>query len=140
MADVHTKVQRSFNMSKIKGKNTKPEVKLRKALFAKGFRYFLHNKKLPGKPDIILRKYKTVVQVNGCFWHGHEGCKYFIVPKTRTEFWTDKINGTVERDKINNKKLTDLGLKVITVWECDLKTDKFEETLLKVIEKITNES
>jgi DNA mismatch endonuclease (patch repair protein) len=105
MADVHTKAQRSFNMSKIKAKNTKPEVKLRKALFAKGFRYSLHNKKLPGKPDIVLRKYKTIIQVNGCFWHGHESCRYFIIPKTRTEFWTEKINGTIERDKINNKKL-----------------------------------
>ncbi|SFI17463.1 very short patch repair endonuclease [Halpernia frigidisoli] len=140
MADVHTKEQRSFNMSKVRSSNTKPEVKLRKALFAERFRYSLHNKKLPGKPDIVLRKYKTIIQVNGCFWHGHEGCRYFIIPKTRTEFWTHKITGTANRDKINNKKLTDLGWKVITVWECDLKTDKFEETLLEVFEQIKNES
>ena len=86
MADVHTKEQRSFNMSKVRSTNTKPEVKLRKALFAKGFRYSLHNKKLPGKPDIFLKKYKTVIHVNGCFWHGHENCKYFTIPETRIEF------------------------------------------------------
>ena len=136
MADRHTKQQRSFNMSKIRSTDTKPEIKLRKALFAKGFRYSLHNKKLPGKPDIVLRKYKTVIQVNGCFWHGHEGCKYFVIPKTRTEFWTDKINATLVRDKINNQKLTDLGWKVITVWECELKPKNFEETLKKTMEEI----
>lgn len=136
MADVHTKEQRSFNMSKVRSTNTKPEVKLRKALFAKGFRYTLHNKKLPGKPDIVLRKYKIVIQVNGCFWHGHENCKYFTIPETRTEFWREKITATVERDKINNQKLKDLGWYVITVWECELRSDKFEKTLLKIVEQI----
>ena len=136
MADVHTKEQRSFNMCKIRGTNTKPEVKLRKALFAKGFRYSLHVKNLPGKPDIALRKYKTVIHVNGCFWHGHTGCKYFIIPKTRTEFWTNKINGTIARDEINDQKLSDLGWKVITVWECELKPKNFEETLKKTMEEI----
>ena len=138
MADVHTKEQRSFNMSKIRGANTKPEVKLRKALFVKGFRYSLHNKKLPGKPDIVLTKYKTVIQVNGCFWHGHEGCRYFAIPKTRTKFWISKINGTIERDKINNQKLIDLGWQVITVWECELKPKNFAETLKKTVEEITS--
>lgn len=136
MSDVHTKAQRSFNMSKITGSNTKPEVKLRKALFAKGFRYSLHSKKLPGKPDIVLRKYKTVIHVNGCFWHGHEECKYFIIPKTRTQFWTQKINGTIERDEVNNEKLKNLGWKIITVWECELKSVKFEKTLNKVISQL----
>ena len=136
MADIHTKEQRSFNMSKVLRTNTKPEVKLRKALFAEGFRYSLHNKKLPGKPDIVLRKYKTVIQVNGCFWHGHERCKYFTIPETRTEFWTNKINRTIERDRINNEKLKSLGWKVITVWECGLKTKKFEETLQRLITEI----
>lgn len=82
MADVHTKEQRSFNMSKIRGRDTKPEVKLRKALFAQGLRYSLNNKKLPIKPDIVLRKYRAVIQVNGCFWHGHEVCRYFTIPET----------------------------------------------------------
>ncbi len=139
MADVYTKDQRSYNMSKIRSTDTKPEVKLRKALFSKGFRYSLHNKKIPGKPDIVFKKYKTVIQVNGCFWHGHENCKYFTIPETRTEFWTEKINGTIERDKINNRKLQDMGWKVITVWECDLKTKKFNETLERVITKIKKE-
>lgn len=136
MADVHTEAQRSYNMSKIRGTNTKPEVKLRKALFANGFRYSLHSKKLSGKPDIVLRKYNTVILVNGCFWHGHAGCQYFIIPKTRIEFWTGKIDGTIARDKINFEKLTGLGWKVITVWECELKTKKFEETLQRVINEI----
>ena len=140
MADKHTKEQRSFNMSKVRGTDTKPEVKLRKALFAKGFRFSLHNKKLPGKPDIVLRKYKTVIQVNGCFWHGHENCRYFTIPETRTEFWTAKITGTIDRDKINNHSLKTLGWNIITVWECELKTKVFEQTLDKVIDKIRNSS
>jgi len=92
MADVHSKEIRSFNMSKIKGKDTKPELLVRKFLFSQGFRYRLHDKKLPGKPDVILPKYKTVIFVNGCFWHGHQDCKYFVVPKTRTEWWLNRIN------------------------------------------------
>ena len=92
MADVHTKKQRSYNMSRIKGKDTKPEMLVRKFLHANGFRYKLHDKKMPGKPDIVLTKYKTLIFVHGCFWHGQEGCKYFKIPQTRTEWWTDKIN------------------------------------------------
>src|SRR5678816_647392 len=95
MADVHSKEIRSFNMSRIKGKDTKPEILVRKFLFSKGFRYKLHVKSLPGKPDIVLPKYKTVIFVHGCFWHGHEGCKYYVVPKTKTEWWLDKINGNI---------------------------------------------
>lgn len=136
MADVHTKAQRSYNMSRIKGSNTKPEVKLRKALFAKGFRYLLHSKKLPGKPDIVLRKYKTVIFVNGCFWHGHQGCRYFIIPKTRTAFWTVKINATIERDQRNIAELENSGWKVIIVWECELKPKEFEQTLENVLRMI----
>lgn len=138
MAAVHTKAQRSYNMSRIKGSNTKPEVKLRKALFAKGFRYSLHSKKLPGKPDIVLKKYKTIIQVNGCFWHGHEGCRYSTIPKTRTEFWTEKIKGTIERDQRNNSELENLGWKVMTVWECELKPKEIEKTIEIVLEKIKN--
>ena len=91
MADVHTKEQRSYNMSRIKSKDTKPEMLVRRFLHANGFRYKLHEKNLPGKPDIVLPKYKTVIFVHGCFWHGHTGCKYYVVPKTRTEWWMNKI-------------------------------------------------
>lgn len=87
MADVHTAVVRTYNMSRIRSKNTKPEIIVRKALFASGFRFRLHEKKLPGKPDLVLRKYKAVIFIHGCFWHGHENCKYFRVPKTKTEWW-----------------------------------------------------
>ena len=96
--DVHTKEQRSYNMSRIKGKDTKPEMLVRRFLHANGFRYKLHDKKLPGKPDIVLPKYRTVIFVHGCFWHGHKNCKYFVVPKTRTEWWLNKINGNIAND------------------------------------------
>lgn len=99
MADVHSKKVRSYNMSQIKGKNTKPEMLVRKYLFSEGFRYRLHDKKLLGKPDIVLPKYKTVIFVNGCFWHGHKNCKYFVIPKTRTEFWVSKIQTNIANDK-----------------------------------------
>jgi len=94
MTDVHDKQTRSYNMSQIKGKNTKPEMLVRRFLFSKGFRYRLHVKDLPGKPDLVLPKYKTVIFINGCFWHGHEGCRYFVIPKTRTEWWLHKIKDT----------------------------------------------
>ncbi|MGI8636005.1 MAG: very short patch repair endonuclease [Segetibacter sp.] len=96
MADVHDKETRSYNMSRIKGKDTKPEMLVRKFLHGEGFRYRIHAKNLPGKPDIVLPKYKTVIFVHGCFWHGHEGGKYYVVPKTRTEWWLNKIIGNVE--------------------------------------------
>ena len=95
--DVHDSATRSYNMSRIKGKDTKPELLVRKYLHSKGLRFRLHDSKLPGKPDIVLSKYNTVVQVNGCFWHKHEGCRYFVIPKTRTEWWIEKINQAVER-------------------------------------------
>ena len=98
MADVHSKEIRSYNMSQIKGKNTKPEMLVRKFLHTNGFRYRLHVKNLPGKPDIVLPKYKTVVFVHGCFWHGHAHCKYFVVPKTRTDWWLNKINSNITND------------------------------------------
>lgn len=91
MEDVHDKATRSYNMSQIKGKNTKPEILVRKFLFANGFRFSLHSKKLAGKPDIVLSKYKTAIFINGCFWHGHEECRYFVVPKTRTDWWMIKL-------------------------------------------------
>src|SRR6218665_2734895 len=98
MADVHSKEIRSYNMSRIKGKDTKPEILVRKFLFAKGLRYRLHDKQLPGKPDLVFPKYKKIVFIHGCFWHGHEGCKYFVVPKTRTDWWLSKINKNKEKD------------------------------------------
>ncbi|MBH1959612.1 MAG: DNA mismatch endonuclease Vsr [Flavobacteriia bacterium] len=136
MADRHTEEQRSYNMSRIKGANTKPEILLRKRLFAEGFRYRINDKKLPGKPDIVLKKYRTVIFVNGCFWHGHQNCKYFVIPKTRTEFWMNKINSNIERDLKNEEALIKLGWKVITVWECDLKKIMLEDTVHRVKSKI----
>jgi DNA mismatch endonuclease (patch repair protein) len=121
MTDVHDIETRSFNMSMIKGKNTKPEILVRKFLFQNSFRYHLNYSKLPGKPDIVLPKYRTVIFVNGCFWHGHEECKYFVVPKTRTEWWLKKIKETKERDQNNYKILSEINWNVIVVWECELK-------------------
>jgi DNA mismatch endonuclease, patch repair protein len=129
MTDVHDKKTRSYNMSRIKGKNTKPEMLVRKFLFKNGYRYRLNYSKLPGKPDIVLPKYKTVIFINGCFWHGHKGCKFFVIPKTRTEWWVDKINRTIERDEIKIRELEKKGWTVKTLWECELKPEKRTKTL-----------
>jgi len=137
MADVHTKEIRSYNMSRIKGKNTKPEMLVRKFLFANGYRYKLNDKTLPGKPDIVLPKYKTVIFVHGCFWHGHKNCKYFVVPKTRTDWWLHKINGNIANDKKTSKSLKKEGWKIITIWECNLKPAKVEKTLNTLLSKIS---
>ena len=136
MTDVHTKETRSYNMSRIKGKDTKPEMVVRKFLFAYGFRYRLHDSKLPGKPDIVLPKYKTVIFVNGCFWHGHKGCSYFVLPKTRTEWWLQKIKGTMTRDKAAEIALNVLGWKVILIWECQLKKNNQTTTLTSLLSEI----
>jgi DNA mismatch endonuclease (patch repair protein) len=136
MADVHTKEQRSKNMAAIKGKNTKPEMLVRRFLHAKGYRYKLHDKTLPGRPDIVLPKYKTVIFVHGCFWHGHKGCRYFVVPKTRTDWWLAKINGNVANDKRQITALRKLGWKVITLWECSLKSKALAKTLQNLLGKI----
>lgn len=124
-------------MSRIKGKNTKPEMLVRKFLFSKGFRYRLHDSKLPGKPDIILPKYKTVIFVHGCFWHGHEGCKYYVVPKTRAEWWLNKINGNIANDKKKRFALKKAGWKVIHVWECELKPLKIREAELRLLKSLS---
>jgi DNA mismatch endonuclease (patch repair protein) len=137
MTDVHPPKIRSYNMSRIKGKNTKPELLVRKFLFANGFRYRLNVKDLPGKPDIVLPKYKTVIFVNGCFWHGHKGCRYFVLPKTRTEWWLQKIKNTWLRDKEAEIKLNVLGWKVITIWGCQLKRGEKTETLEKLISDLS---
>lgn len=136
MPDVHSKEVRSYNMSRIKSINTKPEILLRKELFKLGFRYRIHDKKLPGKPDIVLKKYKTIIFIHGCFWHGHENCKYFVIPKTRTEWWLDKINKTKENDKNNYKKLKEIGWKIITVYECELKKQYIEQTINRIKNEI----
>jgi DNA mismatch endonuclease, patch repair protein len=116
-------------MSRIRSKDTKPEMLVRRFLHAQGFRYRLHDKRLPGKPDIVLPKYKTVIFIHGCFWHGHEGCKYFVVPKTRTEWWLNKINTNITNDKNAASALMSCGWKVINLWECQLKPGIVEKTL-----------
>ena len=136
MADVHTPEQRSFNMSRIRGKNTKPEELVRKYLFAQGFRYRKNDARFPGKPDIVLPKYKTVIFVNGCFWHGHEGCKYFVWPKSNEQFWRNKIEGNISRDQRNAMLLRDSGWEVIVIWECQLKKDSFSEVMDKLVQQL----
>jgi DNA mismatch endonuclease (patch repair protein) len=121
----------------IKGKNTKPEMLVRKFLHANGFRYKLHDKSLPGKPDIVLPKYKTVIFINGCFWHGHTNCKYFVVPKTRTDWWLNKINGNIANDTKALKALKTEGWKIIIIWECNLKPMNVEKTLNSLLKKLS---
>ena len=136
MTDVHDNKTRSYNMSRIHSKNTKPELLVRKYLHLKRLRFRLHDSKLPGKPDIVLPKYQSIIQVQGCFWHKHENCKYFIIPKTRTEWWLKKFNKTEQRDKENLKKLEQMGWKTFVIWECELKTLKKNKTLSKLYEGI----
>ena len=118
--------QRSRNMSAIKSKNTKPEIKVRKVLHSMGYRFRLHSKNLPGSPDIVLPKYKTVIFVHGCFWHRHENCKYASTPKTRKEFWEAKFRENINRDKLNQENLSSKGWKIIVVWECEIKDKDFD--------------
>jgi DNA mismatch endonuclease (patch repair protein) len=134
MSDVHNAKVRSYNMSRIKSKNTKPELVVRKLLHGAGFRFRIHVSNLPGKPDIVLRKYETVVFVHGCFWHGHQKCKYFVLPGTRTKWWLQKISRNKELDDINARKLKDLGWRVVIIYECELKKDKIKKT----VEKLTH--
>lgn len=136
MADVHSPEIRSYNMSRIRSKDTKPELIVRKYLFSKGFRFRLHDKALPGKPDIVLPKYKTVIFIHGCFWHGHEGCKYFVAPKTRTEWWLKKINTNISKDLENQDLLKLDGWGVLIIWECELKPPFLNKTLEILIKTI----
>lgn len=129
MADVHSAKVRSYNMSRIRSKDTKPEELVRKYLFSKGFRYRKNDVRLPGKPDIVLPKYKTVIFVNGCFWHGHQGCRYFVWPKNNAEFWKKKIGDNIQRDDKICRLLKELGWNVIVIWECELKPSVAEKTL-----------
>lgn len=124
MTDVHQPHIRSYNMSRIRSKDSKPEMIVRRYLFRKGFRFRLHVKSLPGKPDLVLKKYRTVIFVHGCFWHGHEGCKYFVVPKTRTEWWLSKIKTNKRNDKINIDRLQQDGWRVYEIWECELRSSE----------------
>lgn len=138
MTDVHSKEVRSYNMSKIKGKNTKPEILVRKFLFSKGFRYRLHVKGMPGKPDIVFPRYRIAIFIHGCFWHGHESCKYFVVPKTRSDWWINKINGNIANDERATCLLAEEGWRIITIWECELKPAKLEHTLSQLLKQIQN--
>lgn len=127
--DRHPPEIRSYNMSMIKSTGTKTEEMVRKYLFSKGLRYRKNVRNLPGKPDIVLRKYRTIVFVNGCFWHGHNKCRYFVMPKSNVDFWADKIHKNIDRDKKVYQALTDAGWNVIVVWECQLKKNKRKNTL-----------
>lgn len=133
MSDVHSPDIRSYNMSQIKCKNTKPEELVRKYLFAHGYRFRKNDKRYSGKPDIVLPKYKTIIFVNGCFWHKHEGCKYFVWPKNNAEFWKNKIEQNVARDKNNYRLLQEQGWHIVIVWECELKPNNREETLKHLV-------
>lgn len=137
MADNHSKEVRSMNMSHIRSTNSKPEEIVRKYLFSKGFRYRKNVKKLPGCPDIVLPKYKTVIFVNGCFWHKHD-CPRFVWPSSHQEYWKPKILRNVERDKNICRELSSMGWNVITIWECELKKKVFEGTMERVILQITS--
>ena len=137
MADKLSSSQRSHCMSRIRGKNTKPEILVRKGLHARGFRFRLQSKKLPGRPDIVLPKYGVVIMVNGCFWHGHKGCRYATKPKSNVEFWELKIQRNRHRDEVTNAHLEALGWHVITVWECELrKGSQLEDRLNALAEEI----
>lgn len=136
MADIKSREARSYNMSQIRCKDTKPEEIVRKYLFSKGFRYRKNDKKLPGTPDIVLPKYKTAIFVNGCFWHGHQGCKYFVWPRNNAEFWKQKIQANIQRDAQKHAQLKELGWNVIVIWECELRSKAKNKTLDAVVNKL----
>ena len=137
MSDIFSKTKRSDIMSKISDKETKPEILVRKYLFAQGFRYRKNVKDLPGKPDVVLPKHKTVVFVNVCFWHGHKNCKKSALPTSNTQFWEEKISKNIVRDSENTQKLLDMGYKVLTIWQCELTSKTRENSLNKLIKQIT---
>ena len=139
MVDKFSKETRSYVMSRIKGKDTKPEIIVRSYLFSRGLRFRKNDRRYPGSPDIVLPKYRTVVFVHGCFWHLHEGCRYAVMPKSNVDFWKKKLYGNKERDEHNKKELEDMGWNVILVWECELKNDKREQTLEKLYNQIVSE-
>ena len=133
MVDKFSKHKRSEIMSHIKSKNTKPEITVRKIVYSLGYRYRLHRKDLPGKPDLAFIKKKKVIFINGCFWHGHSGCKKSALPDTNYEFWNDKIKNNVNRDTLNYQRLKDMGWKYLIIWQCEIKKDKLENIKSKII-------
>ena len=135
MADNHTQEERSRNMSHIRSTNSRPEIIVGKYLFSKGFRYRKNVRDLPGCPDIVLPKYKTVIFVNGCFWHKHD-CPRFVWPSSNKEYWIPKIQKNVERDELNKQKLTEMGWKVLVVWECQLNKKSFDAAMNTLIGSI----
>lgn len=137
--DVHSKAVRSYNMSKVKSRDTKLEVKVRKYLFAHGFRYRKNDSRYPGRPDIVLPKYKTAIFVNGCFWHMHAGCEYSCVPKTNSDFWKQKLEQNKQRDERNITQMEDLGWNVMIIWQCELKGSAFESRMDALIKQITDD-
>ena len=132
MADKLSKKHRSWNMSRIRSKNTSPEMRVRSVLHKQGYRFRLHHENLPGKPDLILKKFRLAIFVHGCFWHRHKGCKFAYRPKTNTEFWDNKFNKNIERDQRVEGKLHDLGWKTLTIWECESKHEEI------IVEKVNN--
>ena len=131
MTDIKTPEERSRNMAAIKSTDTRPEMLVRRYLHSMGWRYRLHSKKLPGKPDIVMRRFMTVIFVNGCFWHGHRGCKYYRLPKSNTEFWGQKIEQNRLRDERDILALTELGWRVIVIWECELRNGEQRKQTFK---------
>jgi len=139
MADVHSKEIRSYNMSRIRSGNTKPEELIRKYLFSRGLRYRKNDKRLPGKPDLVFPKYRVVIFVHGCFWHKHTGCRYFVLPETNAEFWDAKLEGNRQRDERDTAQLRASGWRVIVVWECELRKPVRDERLARLYDEITCE-
>lgn len=133
MADILSPEQRSRNMSAIRSQNTKPEIYLRKLLFAKGYRYHIAEKNIPGRPDIFLRKYNTAIFVHGCFWHRHSGCRYAYTPKTHIDFWQKKFQENVARDILVREKLNQKGIKCLIIWECTIKKMKKNSDMERAI-------
>lgn len=139
MTDIKNKEERSQNMAAIRSKDTKPEMLVRRYLHAAGFRYRLHDRKLPGTPDMVFPSLHTVIFIHGCFWHGHENCKYFRLPKSNEEFWRDKISRNIERDAEIHAELEKQNWNVIVIWECDLKNKlQREETLKKIARQLSD--
>lgn len=137
--DNQTKEQRHYTMSRIRGRDTKPELLVRKYLFGQGLRFRKNDKRLPGHPDIVFPKYRTVVFVNGCFWHGHEGCRYYVLPKSNCEFWSSKIERNKARDERDRLELESKGWRVVVVWECELKKSVRDATLKALYDSIVEE-
>ena len=132
MSDTMTPAQRSYNMSRIRSRNTTPERAVRHALWHKGYRYRLNDKRLPGSPDLVLPKYRAVIFINGCFWHGHKGCTKYVVPKSNVEFWQAKVARNIERDLKSAQMLDTLAWTVITVWECELSKKNLDATITRI--------